>query len=239
MTSTLAMPVTTLEQQGKAWVLTLPTRDHPDGLRLVVTNQLFRGEIPFRICSQCGHSLPFPAFLKPGKVCRDGYYSLMGGDECHVCDPPGLVPLHKGPDGHLRMRLSRLRGDGGQPIRFYDHKDSRWRAASHVGLRLMRPNGNEIRLQPYSNAARAVYRDKRSKKEFLTNSLFANEVVREVYARACQECGHQQEARHPNTYRDESWRNQKCKKCHSVAMDYGSMKGLTGSGKIVDLPSEG
>ena len=42
------------------------------------------------------------------------------------------------------------------------------------------------------------------------------------YTRACQECGHRQIAKDPATYRDDTWRDIKCKKCHSPSLDYGS-----------------
>jgi hypothetical protein len=44
------------------------------------------------------------------------------------------------------------------------------------------------------------------------------------FVRTCQECGHRQEARDPKMYKGESWRDLKCKKCKSEALDYGSWK---------------
>jgi len=47
------------------------------------------------------------------------------------------------------------------------------------------------------------------------------------YFRECQECGHQQEALDPKLYKDskkEAWRDLKCRKCKSIALDYGSYK---------------
>jgi transposase len=44
------------------------------------------------------------------------------------------------------------------------------------------------------------------------------------YIRTCQECGHKQEAKDTKTYKGESWRNLKCKKCKSEALDYGSWR---------------
>lgn len=43
-----------------------------------------------------------------------------------------------------------------------------------------------------------------------------------VYIRTCQECGNKQEARWPATIKGDGWRDLKCKKCHSVSMDFGS-----------------
>ena len=42
------------------------------------------------------------------------------------------------------------------------------------------------------------------------------------FVRTCQECGHKQESKHPNTYKNETWRELKCKKCKSISMDYGT-----------------
>lgn len=42
------------------------------------------------------------------------------------------------------------------------------------------------------------------------------------WIRTCQECGHRQEAKRPDTYKGESWRELKCKKCKSPALDYGN-----------------
>lgn len=45
-----------------------------------------------------------------------------------------------------------------------------------------------------------------------------------MYIRTCQECGHKQEAKDPASYKTstENWRDLKCKKCKSPALDYGS-----------------
>ena len=42
------------------------------------------------------------------------------------------------------------------------------------------------------------------------------------FIRECQECGNKQEMKHPNTYKDESWRELKCRNCKSPALSYGS-----------------
>ncbi len=44
------------------------------------------------------------------------------------------------------------------------------------------------------------------------------------FIRTCQECGHKQKAKPPNPNKEltDSYRNSKCKKCHSEALDYGS-----------------
>lgn len=48
------------------------------------------------------------------------------------------------------------------------------------------------------------------------------------FIRTCQECGHQQVAKDPATYKDptnENWRNLKCRKCKSEgSFDYGSLQ---------------
>lgn len=44
------------------------------------------------------------------------------------------------------------------------------------------------------------------------------------YIRTCQECGHEQVAKPPSDYKDDRWRDVKCKKCRSAALDYGSTK---------------
>lgn len=42
------------------------------------------------------------------------------------------------------------------------------------------------------------------------------------WIRTCQECGHRQETKPTPEYKGESWRDLKCKKCKSPALDYGS-----------------
>lgn len=42
-----------------------------------------------------------------------------------------------------------------------------------------------------------------------------------MWIRTCQECGHKQEAKNPSEFKNDKWRNLKCKKCKSEAMDYG------------------
>jgi hypothetical protein len=41
------------------------------------------------------------------------------------------------------------------------------------------------------------------------------------WIRTCQECGHKQETKPPAEYKNDSWRNVKCKACKSEALDYG------------------
>jgi len=41
------------------------------------------------------------------------------------------------------------------------------------------------------------------------------------YIRTCQECGHKQESKPPAEYKTEAWRNTKCRRCRSEALDYG------------------
>ncbi len=43
----------------------------------------------------------------------------------------------------------------------------------------------------------------------------------EQYIRTCQECGHKQLAKPPATYNNDAWRDIQCKKCKSIALDYG------------------
>lgn len=53
------------------------------------------------------------------------------------------------------------------------------------------------------------------------------EEIKRVWIRTCQECGHEQEAKPPIEYVDkghERWRELKCKKCKSMALDYGSWR---------------
>lgn len=45
-----------------------------------------------------------------------------------------------------------------------------------------------------------------------------------IYLRTCQECGHKQQARDPASYKGETWRDVKCRKCKSSALDYGSLQ---------------
>lgn len=41
------------------------------------------------------------------------------------------------------------------------------------------------------------------------------------WRRTCQECGHKQWAKCPREYKDDSWRELKCRRCKSIALDYG------------------
>lgn len=43
-----------------------------------------------------------------------------------------------------------------------------------------------------------------------------------AWVRTCTECGHMQEAKPPSEYKGETWRELKCKRCKSPALDYGS-----------------
>lgn len=49
-------------------------------------------------------------------------------------------------------------------------------------------------------------------------------MTREAYIRTCQECGHQQEMKPPAEYKNDIWKDFKCRKCKSPALDYGSYK---------------
>lgn len=43
-----------------------------------------------------------------------------------------------------------------------------------------------------------------------------------MYTRKCQECGHRQVNTDPAQYKNDRWRDVKCKVCKSPALDYGS-----------------
>ena len=43
-----------------------------------------------------------------------------------------------------------------------------------------------------------------------------------MFVRTCQECGYRQVSKNPSEYKNDAWRNLKCKKCQSEALDYGS-----------------
>lgn len=42
-----------------------------------------------------------------------------------------------------------------------------------------------------------------------------------IYCRTCQECGHIQEAKPPESCEGDSWKAVKCEKCKSEALDFG------------------
>ena len=44
------------------------------------------------------------------------------------------------------------------------------------------------------------------------------------FIRTCQSCDSEQESRDPATYKSDSWRDLKCKKCRSEDLDYGTWK---------------
>jgi hypothetical protein len=43
-----------------------------------------------------------------------------------------------------------------------------------------------------------------------------------LWIRTCQSCGNRQGAKPPMEYKDEAWREIKCRKCKSIDLDYGS-----------------
>lgn len=43
-----------------------------------------------------------------------------------------------------------------------------------------------------------------------------------MWIRACQECGHKNITKPPGAYKNDSWRNLRCRKCKSIALDYGN-----------------
>lgn len=42
-----------------------------------------------------------------------------------------------------------------------------------------------------------------------------------MWIRTCQECGHRQPSKPPADYKSDAWRDVKCRKCKSIALDYG------------------
>lgn len=56
-----------------------------------------------------------------------------------------------------------------------------------------------------------------------------------VWVRRCQECGHRQRAKEPTLGQvlSESYRNSKCRRCQSEALDYGTEVELDSSGKVI------
>ena len=57
-----------------------------------------------------------------------------------------------------------------------------------------------------------------------------------AWIRTCQECGHRQVARCPNGMKSENWRNLKCRRCRSIAMDYGSEMEVDELGNVKQQP---
>lgn len=47
------------------------------------------------------------------------------------------------------------------------------------------------------------------------------------FIRECQECGHKAIYKDPATYSNDRWRDVKCKRCKSEALDYGSKRPWT------------
>jgi len=54
-----------------------------------------------------------------------------------------------------------------------------------------------------------------------------------IWVRVCQECGHKQVTLDPAVYKTDVWRNLKCNKCRSEALDYGSDAWTLVNGKPV------
>lgn len=55
-----------------------------------------------------------------------------------------------------------------------------------------------------------------------------------AFIRRCQECGHSQKAKEPDRNKElsSSYRNSKCRKCGSEALDYGSEQEINDDGTI-------
>lgn len=56
-----------------------------------------------------------------------------------------------------------------------------------------------------------------------------------MFTRQCQECGHRQSAKKPTGDLTDSYRNAKCRKCRSPALDYGSSDWVLVKGKYIRL----
>lgn len=54
-----------------------------------------------------------------------------------------------------------------------------------------------------------------------------NRFPASAWLRKCQECGHVQVARDPQAYSNDAWRDIKCKRCKSEALDYGTTNEYT------------
>ena len=60
-----------------------------------------------------------------------------------------------------------------------------------------------------------------------------------MFARTCQECGNIQAATPPSDRITDTYRNAKCRKCKSEALDYGSDSfERDANGKMIKKPSE-
>lgn len=46
-------------------------------------------------------------------------------------------------------------------------------------------------------------------------------LPKDAWIRTCQECFYHQVCKRTDSYKDDSWRNLRCKKCKSQALDYG------------------
>lgn len=42
------------------------------------------------------------------------------------------------------------------------------------------------------------------------------------WIRTCQECGLKQKCKPPAEYKGDSWKDKKCRRCKSMALDFGS-----------------
>ena len=59
-----------------------------------------------------------------------------------------------------------------------------------------------------------------------------------MFVRTCQECGHRQvPLKPPSEYKGDTWRDTACKRCGSIALDYGSEGWVRdAAGKIIREP---
>ena len=55
------------------------------------------------------------------------------------------------------------------------------------------------------------------------------------FIRTCQECNHEQEAKDPAEYKNDSYRDLKCKRCKIDTLDYGSWREYDDNGKEVEV----
>jgi hypothetical protein len=136
---------------SQAVELCLPSL-HPTGVAYItLTRQVFNDRtIPYKRCPTCKKSLPVLCFVDGVTMDASGYGVLGDKPTCHLCKPPPPFLFVLDENQFLRMRMA-LHNEAGAPLRWFDQSTQTWCELDSLGLRLMQPGGNRLRVQPYSD----------------------------------------------------------------------------------------
>ena len=115
--------------------------------------------MPEKRCATCGKHYTWLWFINrferrmlKTKTGKFEYGFMVGTDSCFSCIGQEDFALVYSKDGKLRMRLSNVRDERGEPFRLFDDRLRQWTAIEERGIRMMdkrRPKDPDVlRLQP-------------------------------------------------------------------------------------------